>query len=153
MPICRIKNNDYYGRIDTTLDRRERNMSIESMLREEIVDEFEGLKDLELGSQEHKVAVEAVSKLMDKAIEMDKNEAELQDKIDSREAENDFKEKQLACEKKDRNTKNLLTVLGVVASACLTIWGTLESFEFEKEGTITTIMGRGYIGSLLPKKK
>ena len=66
--------------------------------------------------------------------------------------EKDFKLKQSDEEKKDRLIKNCLSVAGIVLPIWVTIWGTLKTLEFEKEGTVTTIMGRGFINKLLPRK-
>jgi hypothetical protein len=48
--------------------------------------------------------------------------------------------------------QNGITVGSIVVSTVVTIWGTLASFKFEKEGTVTTILGRQFISKLLPKK-
>lgn len=127
-------------------------MSIKSLLDDEIRNEIENLKDLETGTEKHKTSVEALAKLLDRSIEMDRIDYELQEKYDSREAENELKEKQIEQERKDQLIKNCLTATSIFGGFALTVWGTYKSFEFEKEGTITTIMGRGFINKLLPKK-
>lgn len=66
--------------------------------------------------------------------------------------ERELKLKQMAEERKDRIVKNCISVGGIVLPIIVTIWGTYKSFEFEKEGSITTIMGRGFISKLIPKK-
>ena len=68
------------------------------------------------------------------------------------EAEQKLKLKQMEEDKKDRLIKNCMTAAGIVIPSVLTIWGTLKSLEFEKTGTVTTIMGRGFINKLLPRK-
>jgi hypothetical protein len=55
-------------------------------------------------------------------------------------------------EKKDRLFKNIISAAGVVLPLIVTIWGTKVSMQFEKEDSFTTIMGRGFIQKLLPKK-
>ena len=55
-------------------------------------------------------------------------------------------------EKKDRLVKNIITAAGIVLPLVITVWGTKVSLKFEEEGTFTTIMGRGFINKLLPKK-
>lgn len=127
-------------------------MSIKTQLSEEIKDEFENLKKVELGSDKHKIAVDSLTKLLDRSIEMDKLDLEYQDKYESRETEKELKEKQMKDEKKDRLVKNVLTGVSVVGGFGLTVWGTIKSIKFEETGSITTIMGRGFIQKLLPKK-
>lgn len=127
-------------------------MSVKTLLRDEIESEIEALKDVEMGSEPYKTSVDGLSKLLDKYNEMDKTELEYQDRFDSREAEQELKMKQLEDERKDRNVKNVITVLTAIGGAGLTIWGTIKSIKFEETGSITTIMGRGFINKLLPKK-
>ena len=127
-------------------------MSVKRLLNEEIVSEIENLNKVPLGSEEHKIAADALAKLLDKSIELDKLDLEYQDKADSREAANNLKRIEIEEEKKDRRVKNILTGVSVVGGFAVTIWGAIKSLEFEKTGTITTIMGRGFIQKLLPKK-
>lgn len=66
--------------------------------------------------------------------------------------EYDLKAKLAEDEKKGRVVRDIITAAGIVLPIAVTIWGTKKSFEFEKEGTITTILGRGFVNKLLPKK-
>ena len=150
---------------------------IEQLLREQIQAEVESLEGLEVGSKEHQMVVDEVAKLTDRLIEFKKFEADNQDKAEKREeeqaktkfeqnlkneqfelekskfqTENDFKLKQANEDRKDRIIKNCVSVAGIVLPIWVTIWGTLKTLEFEKEGTVTTIMGRGFINKLLPRK-
>ena len=127
-------------------------MNVKTLLDEEIVSEIEILNKVPLGSEEHKIAADALAKLLDKSVEMKKLDLEYQDKVESREAANNLKLTEIEEEKKDRRVKNILTGVSVVGGFALTIWGTIKSFEFEKDGVITTIMGKGFIQKLLPKK-
>lgn len=127
-------------------------MKIETKLHEEIASEIEELGKMELGSDCYKGTVDGLSKLLDKAIEIERLDVERQDKVEAREEENDFRERQLEEERKDHRAKNIIAVAGIVIPTVVTIWGTIKSIEFEKTGTITTIMGRGFINKLLPKK-
>jgi hypothetical protein len=127
-------------------------MKIETMLHGEIESEFEELKRMQVGSEEHKTAVESLNKLMDRAIEIDKLNIQHEDELKRQALEQEFKQKQLDDENKDRTVKNILTGLGIGLPLAVTIWGTVKSLEFEKEGTITTLMGRGFFSKLLPKK-
>lgn len=127
-------------------------MDIKTVLREEIVNEVADLSKMQLGTDEYKTTVDGITKLADRVIEMDKIDAERNDKEENKEFDNDLKLRQAADERKDRIIKNLLTAVSIIIPAYMTYWGTVKSFEFEKEGTITTIMGRGFINKLLPKK-
>ena len=127
-------------------------MNIEDLLRKEIKSELEELGSMKLGSDEYRTTVDGVTKLVDRAIEMEKLGIESQEKVDAREIENELKLKEMTEEKKDRWVKNGIAVAGILVPTAVTIWGTIKSIEFEREGTITTIMGRGFINKLLPKK-
>lgn len=116
-------------------------MNIETLLNEELKSEFEVLKELEAGTEDYKVTVDGITKLMDRAIE-----------IERLNVEQDEKAEQMKEDKKDRRIKNIMTAAGLIIPTIVTIWGTKASFKFEQEGTVTTIMGRGFINKLLPKK-
>ena len=123
-------------------------MKVKETLYKEIEDELQALNEIEVGTDEYKSSVDGVTKLLDRAIEIEKHEAEMKE----REAERIAKSIQVAEEQKDRVVKNYISAGGVVLPLLVTIWGTLKSFKFEKDGTVTTIMGRGFINKLLPKK-
>lgn len=116
-------------------------MNIETKLNEELVDELDHLSKMEVGSEEYTKTVEGWTKLADRAIEMERLNSENADKERTREEE-----------RIDRWIRHGLTAFGIILPVAVTIWGTVKSFEFEKEGTITTLMGRGFMNKLLPKK-
>lgn len=116
-------------------------MNIETKLHEELAEELDYLKKMDVGTDEYKATVEGLTKLMDRALEMERLNSENAEKERAREDE-----------RKDRWVRHGLTAFGIVLPVAVTIWGTLKSFEFEKEGTITTLMGKGFMNKLLPKK-
>lgn len=116
-------------------------MRIDELLDEDLVSEMEKLRTTQYDDKAYGTVSDTVSMLMDKKIEMEKLKSEQL-----------FKEQQLEEEKKDRLIKNIISVAGVVLPLAVTIWGTKVSLKFEEEGTFTTIMGRGFINKLLPKK-
>ena len=95
-------------------------MSIDTMLREEIQDEITRLGKMELGSEMYKTTVEGVTKLLDRANEMKKIDAEARDRAESREIEIQFKNEQMQDDKKDRIVKNILTALSIGGGFVLT---------------------------------
>jgi hypothetical protein len=116
-------------------------MNVEELLHDEIKQEFDRLKEMEVGTDTYKTTVDGLTKLVDRAIEIDKVNIDHEQNEKAREDE-----------KKDRFIRNVLTGLGIAVPTITTIWGTLKSFKFEETGTVTTIMGRGFINKLLPKK-
>lgn len=119
-------------------------MNIDALLEDVVTNELNELKKMEVGTEEYKISVEGVTKLVDRLNEREKFGLECET--------SDLELKKLESENKDRFIRNCIAVAGIVIPTVVTIWGTKKSFEFEKEGTITTIMGRGFINKLLPKK-
>lgn len=127
--------------------------NIQTLLNDEIVREFDKLGEMEdLGDDKYRTTVDGLTKLVDRAITMEKFSIESEDKLNAQEFERDMKLKEMKMERNDRVVKNVLTGIATIGGFALTIWGTFKSFEFEKDGTITTAMGRGFIQRLLPKK-
>ena len=127
-------------------------MSIKRLLCEEIQDEIGNLKKAALGDEEYKTRVDGIAKLVGCVNDIDRLELERREKELNREIELELKQKQLKDEKVDRRFSNWITIGGIVLPLAVTIWGTKASFKFEKDGTITTIMGRGFISKMIPKK-
>lgn len=125
---------------------------IKTLLHEEIENEFEILGDMEVGSDEYETAVNGLTKLCDRAIELEKLKTETELKQDQQNVDAELRAEQLKDERRDRVVKNVLTGAGIGIPAAITVWGTIKSIKFEETGTITTIMGRGFIQKLLPKK-
>lgn len=120
-------------------------MKNETMLHEEIQSELDELSKIEVGSEKYKVAVDGVAKLIDRAIEIDKINADAQEKVESRETEIDLKLKQLEEDKKDRKVRNGIAIAGIGIPAVVSIWGTLKTLKFEEVGTVTTLAGREHL--------
>ena len=128
-------------------------MSIQRLLREEIESEFKELSTITPGGENYKVAVDGITKLMDRAIEMEKNEIDRQDRIDARDSENELKTKQMEDEKKDRFVKNLLAGVGTIGGLVVTIWGAKKAWKFEETGTVASPVGRNFINKLISFRK
>lgn len=123
-------------------------MKFEKMLHDEIESEFECLQDIEFGSDEYKAGIDGVGKLIDKAIDLKRVEADCENK--SKDLE--LRIQQAKDENKNQWIKDGISIAGIVVPTLVTIWGTVKTFKFEEEGSITTNIGRGFIQKLLPKK-
>lgn len=126
--------------------------SIKTALNNELLSEIEELKNAPLGTEDYKTTVDGIAKLMDRAIELKKIDIEQREKDTDRETETGLKIAQLEDDRKDRFVKNLLTAVGLVVTTGITIWGTLATFKFEEEGTVTSMIGKSFINKILPKK-
>ena len=127
-------------------------MNIENLLYDAIETDFETLASATVGSEERRATVDELTRLLDRAIEMEKVNNDCVDKTEIRENDKLAKQQQFEDDKKDRLIRNITSAAGVVLPLLVTIWGTKVSLQFEKEGTFTTIMGRGFIQKLLPRK-
>ena len=127
-------------------------MDVESLLHEELNREFEKLKGMEVGNEAYSKTVEGLTKLADMAAEIDKMKVEHNEKLEAQRMDNYFRTQQMEDENKDRLIKNILSAVSIIGGFAITVWGTKTSIKFEETGTITTIMGRGFINKLLPKK-
>lgn len=125
---------------------------IERLLHEEIQNELKELAKMDVGSTEYKVAVDGIEKLMNLKMDRTKFEAECQDKAETRNMETELRLKQMDEDRKNRIWRIVFDATTAGIQTAVIIWGVKASFEFEKEGTITTIMGRGFLNKLLPKK-
>lgn len=127
-------------------------MNMKRLLCDEFKSEIEELGKMELGTDEYKVAVDGVTKLADRLIEIDKIDISHDEKMESLRVDREIKEAQMKDERKDRTIKNVIAVGTTAATIGVTVWGALKTWKFEEEGTITSMFGRGFIQKLLPKK-
>lgn len=124
-------------------------MSIKTILAQEVEDELNELKKLQVGSDEHRQATESVVKMVDRVIEFDKNESDKKVQEENREIETQLELRKQASEKRNRIMTNVLTAISIGSGIILTVWGTKTSLKFEEEGTITTSAGRNFINDIL----
>lgn len=124
-------------------------MGLKSLLRDEIQDEFQELKKLEVGTDQYRTAVDGVTKLIDKSIEYEKFEEDIRQKEKNRDIEFELKSKELEIDRKDKKVKNGLTFLSIGGTIGLTIWGSLKAWKFEENGTVTSTAGRKFIDNLV----
>ena len=130
-------------------------MSIKTQLEDEIRDEFEALRKIEVGSDTYRATVEGLTKLVDRKIEMDKVEVDARERVIKRNDDNEFKEMQLADDRKDRAIKNGLTLATLVITTGTTIWGILKSLkiEFKDNEMITSTVGKELMKKVILFKK
>ena len=126
--------------------------NIETQLNVEMKKEFEELAEMEAGTEKHGNTINGLSKLMEKAIEIERLHMEAEEKAETRRAENELKLKQLKSERIDQITRNAITGVSVAGGFILTVWGTIKSIKFEETGTITTFAGRSFFNKLFGKR-
>lgn len=117
-------------------------MSMVTKLNVEIEEKFDELAKLDPTTKEYSAAVDSVTKLMDRAIEIEK--------LESSETQS---EKQMEEDRKSRLVKNCIDVGSIVLPLAVTIWGAKASFKFEETGTITTSVGRKFMDKIISWKR
>lgn len=128
---------------------------IKDKLDTEISSLLSSLEGVASGSNEYKAVLEDVSKLIEKRNEIDKMELELEKyKLSERSEQYKIdKEKELnEYNKKNQIITHAISIGSIVIPVFVTIWGTYKTLKFEETGTVTTIMGRGFVNKLIPKK-
>ena len=121
----------------------------------EISTELEVLESMETNSEDYKIMVEGLTKLIDRSMELEKIEnskAQEAEKIKNEAEKMKFEAERAKTNKIFQWIGYGISAAGIVIPVAVTIWGTKVTLNFEKEGTVTTMMGRGFINKLLPKK-
>lgn len=128
-------------------------MDITKFLQEKIEESYKELEETPVSDWEKQDAIiKKLNMLVTKSIEAEKIESENEIKSEQFNRESDFKDRQLEENRKDKIWQIVLGAAGILIPSLLTVWGTCTSLRFEKEGTVTTAIGRGFINKLLPKK-
>ena len=117
-------------------------MGMTTKLHVEIEDRLDAISELDPTTKEYTAAVDSMTKLMDRAIEIEKLEAsETQT------------EKQMKEERKARLIRNLIDIGGIVLPLAVTLWGVKASLYFENENTVTTTVGRKFMDKMFNFKR
>lgn len=116
-------------------------MIMETLLNGEIENRFEDLSELDASSKEYSDAVDSVTKLIDRRLEIEK--------IENSAAQ---AEKQMKEDRKGRIAKNCIDVGSIVLPLAVTVWGACVSLKFEETGSITTSIGRKFMDKIISKK-
>lgn len=121
---------------------------IEELLKNEICEDLKNLREIEFGSDEYKIGIDAVTKLLDREAELRKIEVERLDKIESRKADEEYKAKQFKDNRIEKAIGYVIKVGEIVIPVMVIVWGTKVSLKFEEEGTMTTTAGRNFFGKI-----
>lgn len=124
-------------------------MNVKTLLEGEIEKRFEELDEIRSDADGDEAALNKITKLLDRKIEMDRVEIERIDKINNKELEYDLKMCQMKEEKTTRWTRDITNWVNLGLGAGMFIWGTIASINFEREGTFTTTAGRNNVKRVL----
>lgn len=64
-----------------------------------------------------------------------------------------IKWKSIKDEEKRDKVRNYITIGTFIISTGVTIWAVLKTFRFDTESTVTSTLGRGILGNIIPKFK
>lgn len=134
--------------------------NIEELLSGEIAAQFKALSRLKSGSEEKSTAVDDLTKLYKLRIEENKSVWDADEKHDRRimdgksvTKDNDFKERQIAEQIKDRYFRvGIAAAELLIPLMCYGIWMN-KGFKFEETGTFTSSTFKGLINRFKPTKK
>ena len=134
--------------------------NIEELLSEEIAAQFKALSRLKTGSEEKTTAIDDLTKLYKLRIEENKSVWDADEKHDRRimdgksvTKDNDFKERQIAEQIKDRYFRvGIAAAELLIPLMCYGIWMN-KGFKFEETGTFTSSTFKGLINRFKPTKK
>lgn len=115
-------------------------MELRTLLRDDIEREHEYLCQQEVGSEEYNASMKRLGELESKLFDLVKLDLESADK-----------KKQMAEERRDRKTKNIIEVVKTASGIALPVFGLIGIMAFEKEQTFTSAL-RDYVKYFLPKK-
>lgn len=125
-------------------------MNIKDSLVTEYVSQMKEVHKIKVGGSEYTAAVDGVTKLADRIIEIDKIESENSVKWEQLEKEFELKQIQMKEEKRDRMVRNGIEVAKIVGTSGLTAWAFLIAMHFEQTGHIfSTEGGRAALRGLL----
>lgn len=134
-------------------------MNIKEELREEIHGSLDEVLKLGVESEGHERGVNSITKLTDRYIELERLELEKEKMIRDydnqayREArEHELKLQEIKSESRSRMISNGISVFGIVAPICLTVWGALNSWKFETDGFVSSTFGKMFMNSFKFRK-
>ena len=127
-------------------------MNLKTKLSEEFESQMTELHKLEVGSDQYKVAVDGVTKLADRIIELKKVEVESEEKEKDREIDESFKAQQMEMDNKDRKNRTVVEVLKIGVPTAAAFAMGLISMKWEKLDTLTSSAGKSALRDLLKFK-
>lgn len=117
-------------------------MSIKTTLTEEFNDQMKDLHKLEVGTERYSTAVNGVTKLADKIIDLEKMEIEREERAKDRDTEIELKSQQMEIDKRDKRNQNLVNVVKIAVPTVAGFAMGIISMKWEKLETITSTAGR-----------
>lgn len=129
------------------------NTKFNRLLNEEVECQIEEVHKISLGTDESKIAIDGVTKLADRSIELEKLRIQEEDLAEKRNMDYELRSEQIKKEHLrgmiDIGTKVLIGLGGLA----LSVWGTIYTTNFERDDNYTTQASRNWISSLFKPKR
>lgn len=129
------------------------NIKFNRLLGEEVESQIEEVHKISLGTDESKIAIDGVTKLADRSIELEKLRIQEEDLAEKRNMDYELRSEQIKKEHLrgmiDIGTKVLIGLGGLA----LSVWGTIYTTNFEREDNYTTSASRSWISGLFKPKR
>lgn len=125
---------------------------VKKKLVEEFCEDADGLRDLELGSEQYRSSVDGITKIADRLIRIEEVEIDREMRARQLEADNAIKSRQLRDERKDRVIKNSIGIGTFIVTTALSVWGINKTFKFDATDTVTSTLGRKILNDLIPRR-
>ena len=112
-----------------------------SLLAEELESGLAELKKLEVGSEEYRSASDALTKIADRIIEIDKLNVNVEEAREDKMVERGFKDREMKAENRDRFIRYALEVGKIGATLAAGMWIHVSGMRYDKDGVLPTTEG------------
>ena len=123
-------------------------MSIRQTLTEEVLNEYDVISKMTLGSEDYTKTVNGVNSMVDKLNDMRRIENDAR-KLDIEEDKLKLEQERLAFDSKSQKVGNIIKVALFGVCTAVTIWANIDSKRFEMGYTHTSSAGRETTKKLL----
>ena len=143
-----VNDDGYDQQVKVVTDIADRIIAIEKLEIEERLKTESLQVEERLKTQQLEMDKELKLKQMetDEELKLKQINTESADRVANRVVDETLRRAQLKEDRLDHMIKNGITVVTFAVSTLLVVWGAKKSWEFEKEGTITSTFGRMFMG-------
>lgn len=128
------------------------NYELKTLLQDEIRRVSQNMSKMDVDTDEYEKASTSYRKLADELMEVERFEHEQMRRGEDQMIDTDLKLKQMKQDNKFQWLNIGLKVVGGIASGALGYYISVKYMDFEREGTMPSMVGKKFIMDLLPKK-
>lgn len=127
------------------------NNKIEEALWDDYNDAKSQLKGLALDDKKAEVLIKERDNIRNELIEYDKSVREIDLKKQLSVEDSKIKSMQLTTDQKNELMRNAITIGTFLVSTTVSIITIVKTFEFDRDSSVTSTMGRGVLNGVVPK--